>query len=384
MRKTLFLLLILAAIGLTAWFFGGRSVEVETVRVSRGNLIRTVEEDGIVEVPDDRRIFATQTARVLEVAVQDGDAVLPGKLLVRMNNPDLEVRIQETRTLLEQAAKERRGAAARSASARLLLEDAFRNALRRERLYEAGAISLSELEEARLVEGRLKEDLAETRSAESSALALESGLRRTLSELEAKAKELLVRSPIRGFVLELPAEKDKVFQPGDLVVTVAPDAMMEVVSDVLGDALGGVAVGQKVRVTAPILRDLVLEGRVSKIYSQAFEKLSALGVVQRRVKVKISLPYTPALKPGFEVRVAIETERRSGALLLPVEAVRSTEKGERTVLRVEGNRIRTVKIRTGITDRRLIEILEGLEEGDEVVRNAGLDIAEGTRVRVQR
>lgn len=384
MRKTLFLLLILAAIGLTAWFFGGRSVEVETVRVSRGNLIRTVEEDGIVEVPDDRRIFATQTARVLEVAVQDGDAVLPGKLLVRMNNPDLEVRIQETRTLLEQAAKERRGAAARSASARLLLEDAFRNALRRERLYEAGAISLSELEEARLVEGRLKEDLAETRSAESSALALESGLRRTLSELEAKAKELLVRSPIRGFVLELPAEKDKVFQPGDLVVTVAPDAMMEVVSDVLGDALGGVAVGQKVRVTAPILRDLVLEGRVSKIYSQAFEKLSALGVVQRRVKVKISLPYTPELKPGFEVRVAIETERRSGALLLPVEAVRSTEKGERTVLRVEGNRIRTVKIRTGITDRRLIEILEGLEEGDEVVRNAGLDIAEGTRVRVQR
>lgn len=384
MRKTLFLLLILAAIGLTAWFFGGRSVEVETVRVSRGNLIRTVEEDGIVEVPDDRRIFATQTARVLEVAVQDGDAVLPGKLLVRMNNPDLEVRIQETRTLLEQAAKERRGAAARSASARLLLEDASRNALRRERLYEAGAISLSELEEARLVEGRLKEDLAETRSAESSALALESGLRRTLSELEAKAKELLVRSPIRGFVLELPAEKDKVFQPGDLVVTVAPDAMMEVVSDVLGDALGGVAVGQKVRVTAPILRDLVLEGRVSKIYSQAFEKLSALGVVQRRVKVKISLPYTPALKPGFEVRVAIETERRSGALLLPVEAVRSTEKGERTVLRVEGNRIRTVKIRTGITDRRLIEILEGLEEGDEVVRNAGLDIAEGTRVRVQR
>ncbi len=384
MRKTLFLLLILAAIGLTAWFFGGRSVDVETVRVSRGNLIRTVEEDGIVEVPDDRRIFATQTARVLEVAVQDGDAVLPGKLLVRMKNPDLEVRIQETRTLLEQAAKERRGAAARSASARLLLEDAFRNALRRERLYEAGAISLSELEEARLVEGRLKENLAETRSAESSALALESGLRRTLSELEAKAKELLVRSPIRGFVLELPAEKDKVFQPGDLVVTVAPDAMMEVVSDVLGDALGGVAVGQKVRVTAPILRDLVLEGRVSKIYSQAFEKLSALGVVQRRVKVKISLPYTPELKPGFEVRVAIETERRSGALFLPVEAVRSTEKGERTVLRVEGNRIRTVKIRTGITDRRLIEILEGLEEGDEVVRNAGLDIAEGTRVRVQR
>ncbi len=239
MKKLLFLVLAVVAAGAVAWFFLGRRVDVETVRVSKGSLVRTVEEDGVVEAPDDRKIFATQVSRVVEVHVEAGEAVARGQVLVRMKNPDLDVRTAETRTLLEQAARERRGAASRVGSVRLLLEDAVKNAGRRERLYEAGAISLSELEEARLIADRLGKDFAEARSAEGAAVALESGLRRTLSELQAKGGELVVKSPIKGIVLELPAEKDKVFQTGDHVVTVAPDDRMEVVSDVLSDALGG-------------------------------------------------------------------------------------------------------------------------------------------------
>ena len=384
MRKILFLILAIAAVGSAAWFFLGRPVEVETVRVSKGTLVRTVEEDGTVEAPDDRKIFATQLARVVEVPVEAGDTVSRGQILVRMKNPDIEISAAETRTRLEQAAMERRGVASRVVLGRLLLENATKNALRRERLYQEGAVSLSEMEDAKLAADRLREALTEARSVEKAAVALESGLRRTLSELQVKREELVVKSPIKGVVLDLPAEKDKVFQPGDLVVAVAPRARIEVASDVLSDALGGVAVGQGARVTAPILGSTVLEGRVSKIYPQAEEILSALGVVQRRVRVEIELPFTPLLKPGFEVRVAIETARHSGVHLLPVEAVRTTEKGDRLVLRVEGNRVRLVTVRTGLTDRRSVEILEGLEEGDEVVRDAGLDIDEGARVRIQR
>jgi HlyD family secretion protein len=102
------------------------------------------------------------------------------------------------------------------------------------------------------------------------------------------------------------------------------------------------------------------------------------------VKVRIDLPYSPSLKPGFEVRVAIETERHPGVLLLPIESVRTTESGERFAMKIERNRIKSVPIRTGLADRRSVEILEGLHEGDEVVRDAGLDLDEGRRVRVQR
>lgn len=384
MKRNLFLILIVALLVSAGLFFFGRRVEVETVSVSRGEIVRTVEEDATVEVPGDRQIFATQLARVLEVPVEAGDRVIPGQILVRMKNADLDVSIAETRTMLDQASKERRGTASRVASVRLLLEDARKNSARWERLYEEGAVSLSELEETRLAAARLEKDLSEALSAEGSAAALESGLGRTFSRLEAKRAELAVKSPITGVVLEVPAEKDRVFLPGELVVTVAPGARMEIVSDVLSDALRGVTVGQRVRVSAPILGGEVLEGRVSKIYPQAFEKLSALGVVQRRVKVKVIIPYAPLLKPGFEVRVAIETARHPDVLLLPVEAVRTSEKGDRVVLKVEGGKIRNVPVKTGMTNRRSVEILEGLGEGDTVLADAGLDIAEGTRVRAQR
>jgi len=383
-KKILFGTLFFGVIAATLWFVFLRSEEVETVRVSRGDLVRTVEEDGVVEVPGDRRMYATQLARVLDVPVEEGDSVLPGTVLVRMKNPDLDVRIHETRTLLDQAIRDRQGASALVESTRLLLSDAARVAARRKRLYEAGAISLSEFEEAVLTLERLEKDLERHQSAVDSAAVLESGLKRTVLELQAKGAELVVKSPIKGIVLELPPEKDRVLQPGDLVATVAPEARMEVVSDILSDAMGNVAVGQKVRVTAPVLGSQVLEGKVAKIYPQAFEKMSALGVVQRRVKVRIDLPYSPRLKPGFEVRVAIETERHPGVLLLPIESVRTTESGERFAMKIERNRIKSVPIRTGLADRRSVEILEGLHEGDEVVRDAGLDLDEGRRVRVQR
>jgi len=384
MRKILFGILGFGVIAATLWFVFLRGQVVETVRIARGDLVRTVEEDGVVEVPGDRRIYATQLARVVDVPVEEGDSVCPGTILVRMKNPDLDVRIQETRTLLEQAIRDRRGAAALVESTRLLLSDAARIAGRKKRLYEAGAISLSELEDAALALERLEKDLKRHKSEKDSAAALESGLKRTVLDLQAKQAELVVRSPIKGIVLELPPEKDGVVQPGDLVVTVAPEARLEVVSDLLGDAMGNVTVGQRVRVTAPVLGNQVLEGKVAKIYPQAFEKLSALGVVQRRVKVRIDLPYNPRLKPGFEVRAAIETERHPGVLLLPVESVRTTESGERVVLKVERGRIKSVGIRTGLSDRRSVEVLEGLDEGDEVVRDAGLALEEGARVRVQR
>ena len=185
MKRLLFLVLAVGAVAGGAWLFFGRAVDVETVAVSKGTLVRSVEEDGYVEAPDDRKIYATQLARVVEVPVEAGDSVVAGQVLARMSNPDLAVREQETRTLLEQAAREKKGAASRLRSAGLVLEDANRNAERWERLYRQEVVSLSELEEARLARDRASEAVAEARYAESSSVAYEAGLRRTLSEIRA-------------------------------------------------------------------------------------------------------------------------------------------------------------------------------------------------------
>ena len=80
----------------------------------------------------------------------------------------------------------------------------------------------------------------------------------------------------------------------------------EIKADLLGDDLGDVAIGQKVRVIAPVLGNQVLYGEIAEIYPHAEEKLSTLGVLQRRVPVIIKLDNAANLKPGYEIRVSVK------------------------------------------------------------------------------
>ncbi|MDD2516985.1 MAG: hypothetical protein PHR72_02245, partial [Synergistales bacterium] len=57
------------------------------------------------------------------------------------------------------------------------------------------------------------------------------------------------------------------------------------------------------------------------------------------------------------------------------------EDGIRKVFQLQGGKIHATEVRIGITDRRMVEILEGLEEGDVVVRDASLDLSDGQRAR---
>ncbi|MDO9509563.1 MAG: efflux RND transporter periplasmic adaptor subunit [Thermovirgaceae bacterium] len=368
-----------AVVALSLYIFF-RPLEVSAVAVVRGTISSGVEEDGYVQAIDDRNLYATQNARIVEVPVEAGDEVSRGQILVRMTNPDLDALLAEVRAYSGQAEKSVSGYAAAVASMRLLLADEKRTLERSRPLFQAGAISRTELEQASLRVERIGKDLKEAEARLASSAELRKGLRDQLGELEKKSGELTLTSPIDGYVLNLPAKEDQVVAPGDLVVGLAVRNEMEIRADVLSDALGSVEVGQHVRITAPVLGGIALDGRVKKIYPLAEEKISPLGVEQRRVPVIITLPVTGVLKPGYEVRVFIMTARRDNALLLPVESIR-TEDGSKKAFKVSGGKIRVTTVKTGITDRRMVEILGGLEEGDIVVRDASLDIQEGQRVR---
>jgi len=370
----------IAAMLVFTLFFVFRPEEMDTVRVVKGEVSSGVEEDGYVQPLEDRNFYATQTARITELPVEAGDGVSRGQVLINMANPDLDVILAETRAYWRQSEKSRDGYEAAAASLRLLLVDERRNLERYRKLFEAGALSRTEMEQSSLRVERYAKDLIEAEARLASVSALSMGLQQQVLELERKHAELTLISPIDGYVLELPVKKEQVVMAGEFLVALGVKDEMEIRSDVLSDSLGGVRVGSRVRITAPILGDFAQEGHVQKIYPLAEEKVSPLGVAQRRVPVIIAFPVSELLKPGYEVRVFIETSRREDTLILPVESVR-TEDGVRKVFRVEEGRIGVAKVRTGITDRRMVEILEGLEEGDKVVRDASLDPREGKRVR---
>lgn len=371
-------LVVVAALALR-----GGGTPVETVRVQQGDITRTVVETGYVQPSTNHEIYATQAARVVQVPVKNGQAVARGETLAVLENLDLAVQINDTRWQLSQA--EASAAAARAALQKtdLELRSAEENHIRTQELYRTGAVSKTEYEKAELQVKTLRQSLEEQNSLLESSLVRVGGLGKTLQQLSAKEKQLLVTSPAEGVVLSLPVQAGQVLIPGNLLASVAAPDSLEIKADILSDDLAEVREGQKVIITAPVLGSRSLAGRVKQIYPRAEEKMSALGVAQRRVPVIISLDETANLKPGFEVKVSVETMTRSNVLHVPLETLITRADGQKEVMVVANNLVTRCTVNTGIGNREKVEITGGLEAGDVIVKDGSLALPDKAKVKPQ-
>lgn len=382
-KNVIYLVLaVLAALALAAWSYASSGTEVETVQARQGSIVRAVTDTGYVQSAINYDIHATQSARVVEVPVETGQIVVTGQPLAVLENLDLAVQISDVRSQISQAAVAASGARTAMERLQLELKDSQDNLARSEVLYKAGAISQVDYDKAKLQAETNQKIINEQNSILESALTQEAGLNQSLQQLSAKEGQLVVKSPVDGIVLALPVKQEQVVSPGTLLANVAVSAQLEVKADILSDDLADVEIGQRVSITAPVLGQQVLVGEVQKIYPQAEERTSALGVLQRRVPVIITLPNSAKLKPGYEVRAAIETMSRQDVLVLPRESVLTREDGQKEVMVVVNKRIQHQIVKTGISDQDYVEITGGLTEDELVVRDGSLDLAEKTRVKL--
>lgn len=382
-RKTIIYLVtaVLLVLLMAVWTYANSGTKVETIQASQGAIIRAVADTGYVQAATSYDIHATQSARILEVPVETGQSVKSGQTLAVLENLDLALQISDVNSQISQAAAAVSGARAALERLQLELKDAGDNLARAQELYEAGAISKVDFDQARLRMDTAQQAISEQNSILESSLARGAGLNQSLQQLNAKEQQLSVKSPVDGIVLTLPAKQEQVVNPGTLLVSVGAPDQLEVKADILSDDLADVKIGQRVSVTAPVLGQQTLVGEVKKIYPQAEEKTSALGVIQRRVPVIVTLPDPAHLKPGYEVRVSIETMTRQDVLVLPRESVRTRPDGQKEVMAVINKQIQHKLIKTGISDQENVEITGGLTADELVVRDGSLDLAEKTRVK---
>lgn len=372
---------ILAALALAVWAFTGGGKEVETIQAQQGGIIRTVADTGYVQPATNYDLHATQSARVVQVPVETGQLVKEGQTLVVLENLDLKVQISDVRSQLSQAKTTADGDRAAMERTQLELNDARENLARMQKLFQAGAATRVDFDKARLQVETTQQNLNEQRSRLDSALAQAAGLSQSLQQLNAKGQQLVVKSPVDGTVLSLPVKQEQVLNPGALLTSMAVAEQLEVKADILSDDLAEVKLGQKVAITAPVLGQKVLVGEVKQIYPRAEEKQSALGIIQRRVPVIIALPDPANLKPGYEVRAAIETLSRQEILVLPREAVRTTGDGQKEVMVVVNKQVHHRPVQTGISDHKNIEITGGLVAGEQVIKDGSLDLKEKSKVK---
>lgn len=373
-------IILVAVIVITAALMGGGQ-KVEVTQAEKGIFTQVIEETGYVQVIEEQQIQAAQTASVSQLLLEAGDQVQKGQLLMVLSSPELEAEIASVRSQLAQVESQLEGADLELISLRAELNQAREDLDRKKALLEAGALAEAEYQITQLEFLKI-ENLAAQQESNADGLAKQvRDCQVMLDTLSSKSSDLEVRSSVEGILLDVPIKEGQVVTPGTLLAQISAGEGMEVKTDLLSDEIRQVQVGQKVTITSPVLGDQSLVGRVSKIYPQAYEKVSALGVIQRRVPVLISMEQTANLRPGYEVRVSIETVHKEDVTLLPREAVRLNSDSDYQVMAVVDNRIINTPVALGEKNQLSVEIIEGIQPGQIVVWDGSLELKEGSRVK---
>ncbi|MGD8534769.1 MAG: efflux RND transporter periplasmic adaptor subunit, partial [Candidatus Aminicenantes bacterium] len=189
-------------------------------------------------------------------------------------------------------------------------------------------------------------------------------------------------SPIDGIITSLRVEEGEIAMigtmnnPGTILMTIADLSVMEVEVEVDETDVIGVEIGHRAEVRVDALPDQTIEGKVTEIGSSALQQTTT-AQESKDFKVVITLENPPeSLKPGLSASADIITAEKQDVLAVPISAIVLREKEEENnknneqeegVYIVENSRVKFFQVEKGIMGEMMIEIISGLEEGQEIV-----------------
>lgn len=356
---------------------GLRGREVETVGVSRSGLLETLVVSGRVLARSKASLGSPLTGRVEAVLVEEGDRVRAGQPLVRLDEREAAATLAEARARLEKTRiADRRGAREerRQAALRLALEE--RELSRVASLRAEGYVSEREEDDARKARDLAASALAAAEARETAADADgadERAAKAAVAAAEARLAQLRVVAPEPGVVLVRSVEPGDVVSPGKVLLTLALDRETQLLAQPDERNLPALRVGQRARASADAFPDRSFEAVVISI-------APGVDLARGTVDVKLRVPAPPPeLRTDMTLSVELEVARREGVLVAPLASVRDAAT-EPWVLVVRKGRALRVPVTLGARGGSVVELREGVAEGELLVLDAGA-AKSGDRVR---
>ncbi|MCP4708934.1 MAG: HlyD family efflux transporter periplasmic adaptor subunit [Planctomycetes bacterium] len=191
-------------------------------------------------------------------------------------------------------------------------------------------------------------------------------------------------SPIDGVVLEKYDDGDRTLPAGQPLLLLGNLDELEVEAEVLSQDALRLEAGGPVRLEMGFGKEAI-EGKVKRIEPAGFMKLSSLGVEQQRVNVIISFEEERPAELGVDYRIHARfiTGSKQGALVVPRFSVLQDTEGSYYVLKVVEGVLQKAVVTLGMRNDLQIEIVEGLAEGDVIVKAPDTTMKGGEKVKVE-
>ena len=358
-------LLIVAIIAGFLMFRGGSSVEVETAAVvlmypSQANSVLTAS--GYVVAQRKAAVASKGTGRLVYLGVEEGDKVLKGQIIARLEDADMVAAVNKAQADLEVARAD-------SFDARTTLE-------RQRTLMASAFTSKAEFDAA---EARFQRVKATIHSAHAAMMGAEVALENTR-----------IRAPFDGTVLTKDADVGEVFAPfassansRGAVVSMADMNSLQVEADVSESNIMRVAVGQPCEITLDAYPEKRYRGQVHKIVPTADRaKATVLTKVTFKERDERVLPEMSAKVSFLSSELSATAAAAPPKLTIPSSAV-IERRGRQVVFAVREGIAMETDIQTGTRLGTQIEVAGGLAQGDIVVNRPPADLTSGSKVKTK-
>ena len=373
------------------------AVEVTTATAIVRELPRFFEATGSLSGDEQTDVSPSMAGKVSVVAVEMGSYVKRGQTIVRLDDVDAKLRVQQGQAQVDQAKAALRQAEEKVgirpgqafdinklpevANARVALELSEKNLRRSEKLIESGDVSRSAYDAQKAQRDQLKEQYESALSLARQNYAAVMTARANVANAESQVN-LAVRnqsyanvySPIDGYVADRPADLGEYVSTTTKVATIVKINPLRVRIDIPEQAIPAVSVGQSVSVTTSAWPDRNFSGRIARI-SPNVTPTSRTLTVEAEIENGGG-----ALKPGQFATVRILQSRTAPATLVPARAVR-TESGVSRVFVIKDGKAQERQVQLGQTEGDLIEIKSGVAENESVATSNVEQLSDGMAVK---
>ena len=375
--------------------FRPRPAEVETATVTAGPLDVTVLEEGKTRIRHRYVISPPISGFLNRIPLRAGDRIEAGKTVLATiqaqpanfldprSTAEAEARVKGTEATKMRAESELE-------RVRASLQLAEKEKVRAAELKTKGAISAKEWDTADAQVAMLSRELHSAefaiKVADFERVQAQAALMQAQNPATANAAPLTLTAPVTGFVLNVTEESARTVLAGVPIMEVGDPTDLEAEIELLSSDAVGVQPGAQVSIEQ-WGGDAPLRGKVTVVEPGGYTKISALGVEEQRVKVRVDftapIPATHPLGDRFRVEARILTWHGERVLQVPTGALFRRGNDWMTFV-LTGGQARLTKVEIAHHNGTTAEVRAGLEPGQTVILHPPDAVADGAKVKARR
>jgi len=378
-----------------------RQIPVETVLLHPGSIDRRLHLTGTIISEAMVEVLSKVPGILEKIQVEQGDRVKADQVVAMVEREEKEAQLQEAQAALDvlraRWAQVETGARPEEITQSEQLvrqtkaswETSLDNYMRLKNLKERDFISQQRLDEA-MLQVTLSE--AEYRSAKEKLTLLKKGARQedrdallaqirqaeaALRLAQIHLKNTTIRAPISGIISKRFLDQGAFVSTTTPMVRIVAMDKVKVLVQVVESELAQLRIGAKAEISVDAYRKQVFRGEVSRI-SPTVDPESRMADIEIQVNNK-----DHRLKPGMFARVNLVVQRRNGVLLLLKDSL-VRESGYTRVFVHENGRALLREVSLGLEGEKYVEVVRGLQEGEEVIVAGQYELKDSMPVRVIR